>query len=156
MQLLVFKCLQQIDINSAVGPTEIILHCVSVSNQLQQWTNFCMNFNPKSGGVGDASPCRKKWKTPSPGVPAPLHSCYYASRVVHGFILCDPIQPNPSTDWPNPTHCKWKNLDPTQPNTTNSGAYSSVVTYFYTQNLSCTFSQPRINLFMFFADHYTY
>ena len=30
-------------------------------------------------------------------------------RVVHGSILCDPIQPNPSPDWPNPT----------QPNTTN-------------------------------------
>jgi len=24
-------------------------------------------------------------------------------RVVHGSILCDPIQPNPSADWPNPT-----------------------------------------------------
>jgi len=41
--------------------TEIILHCVSVSNELQQWTNFCTNFSPKSGGVGDESPCRKKW-----------------------------------------------------------------------------------------------
>jgi len=29
--------------------------------------------------------------------------------------------------------------DPTQPNTTNSGAYTLVVTYFYTQNLSRTF-----------------
>jgi len=37
--------------------TEIISHCVSVSNQLQQWTNFCTIFSPKSGrGVGDASP----------------------------------------------------------------------------------------------------
>jgi len=25
------------------------------------------------------------------------------NRVVHGSILCDPIQPNPSADWPNPT-----------------------------------------------------
>jgi len=31
------------------------------------------------------------------------------TRVVHGSILCDPIQPTPSADWPNPT----------QPNTTN-------------------------------------
>jgi len=30
-------------------------------------------------------------------------------RVVHGSILCDPIQPNP-------THYKWENLDPTRPN----------------------------------------
>jgi len=34
-------------------------------------------------------------------------------RVVHGSILCDPIQPNPSADWPNPT----------QPNTTNKFNY---------------------------------
>ena len=45
-----------------------------------------------------------------------------------------------SCDWPNPTHYKWKNLDPTRPNTTNNGAYSLIVTYFYTQNLSRTFS----------------
>jgi len=61
-------------------------------------------------------------------------------RVVHGSILCDPIQPNPSADWPNLTHYKGKNLDPTrhptQPNTTNNRAYSLAVTYFYTQNLS--------------------
>ena len=38
--------------------------------------------------------------------------------------------------WHNPTHYKWKNLDPTQPNTANNGAYSFVVTYFYTQNLT--------------------
>jgi len=35
----------------------------------------------------------------------------------------------------------------TQPNTTNNGAYSLVVTCFYTQNLSRTFSQRSINLF---------
>ena len=44
--------------------------------------------------------------------------------------------------WPNPTHYKWKSLDPTQPNITNNGAYSLVVMYFYTKNFSCTFSQP--------------
>jgi len=38
------------------------------------------------------------------------------SIVVHGSILCDPIRPNPSADWPNPTHCKLENLDPTQYN----------------------------------------
>jgi len=41
--------------------TKIILHGVSVSNQSQQWTNFCTNFSPKkSGSVGDASPLSKK------------------------------------------------------------------------------------------------
>jgi len=41
--------------------TKIILHCVSVSNQSQQWTNFCTNFSPtKWGSVGDASPLSKK------------------------------------------------------------------------------------------------
>ena len=34
--------------------TKIILHCVSVSNQLQQRTNFCTNFSPKKWGSGDA------------------------------------------------------------------------------------------------------
>ena len=58
-------------------------------------------------------------------------------RVVHGSILCDPIQPNPSADWPNPAHYKWKIW--TQPNTPNNGAYSFVVAYFYTRNLSRTF-----------------
>jgi len=34
---------------------------VSVSNQLQQWTNVCTNFSPKKwGGVGDATPLSKK------------------------------------------------------------------------------------------------
>jgi len=28
------------------------------------------------------------------------------TRVVHGSILCDPIQPSPSTDWPNPIQVK--------------------------------------------------
>ena len=55
---------------------EIILHCVSVSNQLQQWTNVCSNFSPKKWGVGDASPCQKSEGTPSPLVPAPLHPCW--------------------------------------------------------------------------------
>ena len=45
-------------------------------------------------------------------------------RVVHGSILCDPTEPNPSTDWPNPTHYKWKKLDPTQYKQLNStGTY---------------------------------
>ena len=39
---------------------------------------------------------------------------YISVRVVRRFILCDPIEPNPSADWPNPTHYKWKKLDPHQ------------------------------------------
>jgi len=40
---------------------EIVLHGVSVSNQLQQWTNFCARISvQKSGGVGDASLQSKK------------------------------------------------------------------------------------------------
>jgi len=40
-------------------------------------------------------------------------------RVVRGSILCDPIQPNPSADWPNPTQPTtsgkiWTQSDPTQ------------------------------------------
>ena len=53
--------------------TEIILHCVSVSNQLQQWTNFCTNFSPEkvggSGGRVDRSgrtPYRRRPRPPTP------------------------------------------------------------------------------------------
>jgi len=56
--------------------TEIILHCVSVSNQLLQWTNFCTNFSPKKWWEwGTRPPCRKKWGTPFRRVQAPLHPC---------------------------------------------------------------------------------
>jgi len=57
--------------------TEIILHCVSVSNQLQQWTDVCTNFSQKSGVVGDASPLSKKVGTLSFASPphyTPVHS----------------------------------------------------------------------------------
>ena len=47
IQLLVFECLQQICC------TEIILLNVSVSNHLQQWTNFLHEFRSKSGVVGN-------------------------------------------------------------------------------------------------------
>jgi len=46
--------------------------------------------------------------------------------------------------------------NPTQPNTANTGAYSSAVTHFYKQNLSRTFRQPSVNLVMVFTDHYTH
>ena len=59
-------------------------------------------------------------------------------RVVHGSILCDPIQPNPSADWSNPTQPTTSGEIWTQPNTTNNGAYSLVATYFipYTEIIS--------------------
>ena len=37
----------------------------------------------------------------------------------------------------NPTHYKWRNLDPTQPNTTNNGVYSLVVTVSSTRQIDC-------------------
>jgi len=38
-------------------------------------------------------------------------------RVVRESILCDPIQPNPSAEWPDqPNPLQWENLDPTRPN----------------------------------------
>jgi len=83
------------------------------------------------------------------------------TRVVQGSILCDPIQPSPSANWPDQTQVGkfGPNLTrpkPTQPNTTNNGAYTLAVTYFYTRNLSRIFSQPSINLFIFYIDHCTY
>jgi len=62
--------------------------------------------------------------------------------------LTDPTQPNP-------LQVEKFGLNPTQPNTTNNGVYSLVVTYFYTKNLSCTFSQPSILPRVLYC-HYTY
>jgi len=45
------------------------------------------------------------------------------------YQLTDPTQPNP-------LQVKKIGPNPTRPNTTNNGANSLVVTYFYTQNLS--------------------
>ena len=73
--------------------------------------------------------------------------------LVH-FVWPDPTQP---ISWlTQPLQVGKLGPKPTQPNTTNNLAYSLVMRYFYTKNLSCTFSQPRIDLFMFFTDHYTY
>ena len=55
--------------------TEIILHCVSVSNQLQQWTNFCTNFSPQKWGSGGRVPLSKKLRgrrPPRPRFTTPL------------------------------------------------------------------------------------
>jgi len=38
------------------------------------------------------------------------------ATVVHGSILCDPIQPSPSTGGPNPTQPNPTQPNPTQPN----------------------------------------
>ena len=50
------------------------------------------------------------------------------TRVVYGSILCDPIQPN-TISWltqPNPRQVGKFGHKPTQPDTTNNGAYSLV------------------------------
>ena len=73
--------------------TGIILHCVSVSNQLQQWTNFCTIFSPKSGrGVGDASPLSKKWRDAVPPCPRPLHTCIGISLHVLRSMIIRPVR----------------------------------------------------------------
>ena len=67
--------------------TEIILHCASVSNQLQQWTNFGTNFSPKKVGEwGTRLPCRKKWgrtppPRPRPTTPLELVVCLSGVRI---------------------------------------------------------------------------
>ena len=68
---------------------------------------------------------------------------FYVTQSNLTHQLTDPIQPSP-------LQVEKTGLNPTQPSTTNNGAYSLVVTYFYTQNLSRTFSQSSINLFVFF------
>jgi len=63
---------------------------------------------------------------------------FYVTRSNSTHQLTDPTQPTT-------TGKIW-----TQRNTTNNGIYSIVVAYFYTQNLSCTFSQPSISLFVLY------
>ena len=58
--------------------TEIILHCVSVSNQLQQWTNFCTNFTLKKWRT--RPPVEKSGGAVSPPPTTPL------SGIHHGLI----------------------------------------------------------------------
>jgi len=72
--------------------------------------------------------------------------CVTRSNPTHQ--LTDPTQPNP---------LQVEKFGPnlTQPNATNNVAYSSVVDYFIHITYR-TFSQPSINLFMLFTDHYTY
>jgi len=65
--------------------------------------------------------------------------CVNRSNPTHQ--LTDPPQPNP-------LQVEKFGPDPTQSNTTNNGVYSLVVTYFLYTDLSRTFSQPSINLFM--------
>ena len=55
--------------------TEIILHCVSVRNQLQQWTNLCTNFSPK------------KWGRRRPRPTKPL-----GSKLCCGYCLCSIVK----------------------------------------------------------------
>jgi len=72
--------------------------------------------------------------------------CVTRSNPTHQ--LTDPTQPNPlqvENFGPNPT----------QPNTTNNGVYSLVVTYFI-HGIYLLLSQSSINLFIFFTNHYTY
>jgi len=56
------------------------------------------------------------------------------------FVWPDPTQQISWLTQPNPLQVEKFGPNPTQPNTTNNWAYSLVVTYFYTKNLSCTFS----------------
>jgi len=56
----------------------------SVSNQWQQWANFCTTFSPKSGGVGTRPPCRKKW---GDAVPPPHYTPELQQNVVEPLHL---------------------------------------------------------------------
>ena len=88
------------------------------------------------------------------------HSSKHAAATCSGRQMGQPDQscpwvhfmrPDPTlTTQPTTSGKIWTQSDPTH--TTNNGAYSLVVTHFYTHNLSRTFSRPSINVFMFFAD----
>ena len=69
--------------------TEIILHCASVSNQLQQWTNFGTNFSPKKVGEwGTRLPCRKKWGDAVPPRPHPTALVMHAMSDAVTPVAC--------------------------------------------------------------------
>jgi len=59
-----------------------------------------------------------------------FHPSLSPGRVVHWSSLCDPIQRNPSADWPNTLQVGKCGPNPTQPNTTNNRACSFVMRYF--------------------------
>jgi len=60
----------------------------------------------------------------------PLMSDAIAELSMGSFCVTRSNPTHQMTDPTQPNSYKWKNLDPTQPNTTNNGAYSLVVTYF--------------------------
>ena len=72
-----------------------------------------------------------------------FHPSLSPGRVVHGS--------NPTHQLTDPTHYKWKNLDPIRPTQYNSqwSVQFSNEVFLYKENLSCPFSQSRIDLFMF-------
>ena len=78
-------------------------------------------------------------------------------RVLHLGNSTDPYQSCPWVHfvWPNPTQPTTSGKIWTQPDTTNNGAYSSVVTCFYTQSLCRTFCQRSILPHVLYC-HYTY
>jgi len=81
-------------------------------------------------------------------------STQYAVPELFMGPLCVTLS-NPTHQLTDPTQSTTSGKIWTQPNTSNNGAYSLIVTYFDTQNLSRTFSQASINLFMFFTDQQT-
>jgi len=97
------------------------------------------------------------WKAETVKVRSPCARLYITAELFMGLFCV--TRSNPTRQLTDPTQHTtsgkmWTQPDATQPNTTDNGAYSFVETHFYTQNLSCAFSQPRINLFMFFAGRF--
>ena len=70
--------------------TEIILHCVSVSNQLQQWTNFLHEFQSRKSG-GECGTRRQKWGNAVPPASAPHYTPEWggAGRTAVDVHRCD-------------------------------------------------------------------
>ena len=112
--------------------------------------------------------CRQVWTCPGMTPKCPFPWQVFGPHLIHGSfspeLSMGPFcvtRSNPTyqlTDLtqPNPLQVEKFGPNPTQANATNNTAYSLVVTYFYTENLSRTFIPPSINLFMFFTDRYTY
>jgi len=80
------------------------LTCVSVSNQLQQWTNFCTNFSPKKwGGSGNSSKKSGGTRTPFPRVPPTTPLTLLKDEEVHIWdnhaLACNFAKYSPISDF---------------------------------------------------------
>jgi len=74
----------------------LLLSCDTATRVWVSVADRCTNLSPKKWGEwGTRPPSRKKWGTPSPRVPAPLHERNW----LHVFILADVLVAYSKWEW---------------------------------------------------------